>query len=789
MQPSTMPSARALSERAITLAQEARVTPTTLHLMVAAADGSPELARLLRSFGLRAIELRQASAQHQEPDGTLGRAQVQSRALAVAQGVAEPNGRHLLAAAVVVPDSSVGVVLRGLGQDLAKVARTLAGPMPTVRVAAPRSAELAAVSASIAATQGSPRVPASASMAVSRSRLSPLDARRVQPATPPPLPTAKTAPPRVRPTRIKAVEAPDEVAAARRKSPVLDRWLIPATGPDIVGREDELARLRDAVERRESRGALLVGAPGVGKNALLTALSRETGGSVLRLRHADVMAALRGEEAEAARAALTWAARGHAVIALDPVAAWTSPRETPDDILATMRAWMQSGRVPWVGVATAEEARRLAESDPWIEQGAQRIDLDELPPAQVIEVVVARAHALSSLHNVTMTSELAQRAVALCDRYAGGRAQPERTLTVIDLGLARARREGRAALDDETLCEVVAGVAGLPRERVASTDHARLLALEEHLGARVVGHRAALSRIADVVRRNAVGFRGSRPLGTFLLLGPTGVGKTETAKALAEALFPGDGGLSRFDMAEYSEAHAVARLVGAPPGYVGYGEGGQLTEAVKRRPWQLILIDEIEKAHRDVLQALLGLLDEGRMTDGRGRTADFRNTLIVMTSNLGAEAFQATMTRRGVGFASARPTTDVSVDASQSVLDAARASLPPELWNRIDEPLVFGALSRAEVAEVARRLLDDRAGRLEKEQGVSLRIDPTVVELLLAGGGYDVLLGARPMRRAVARLVEAPLAEAVLRGRLPRGTSARVSAADGALRIEVAGDP
>lgn len=787
MQTSPMPSARTLVERAITLAQDTRVAPTTLHLLAVAIDSSADLARLLRSFGLRTVDLRHAMSRQQEPDGTLGRAQAQSRQLATAQGLPEPTARHLIAAAVVLSDSGAGSVLRALGQDPAKVARALAGPLPPARVEVPRSAELAAASASIAATHGVPRVPTSASAMVSRSRLSPLDARRVQPVVPPPLPRTTTA--RPRPLRAKPVEAPDEVATARRKSPLLDRWLVPTTGLDVVGRDDELARLRDATERRESRGSLLVGAPGVGKGAVLTALARDTGGAVLRLRHADVMAAVRGEEAEAARAVLAWAARGHVVVALDPIAAWTSARETPDDVLASMRAWMQSGRVAWVGIATPEEARRIAESDPWIERGAQRIDLDELPAAQVMQVVVARARTLSSQHGVTASDDLAKRAVALCDRFIGGRAQPERTLTVLDLGLARARREGAAALDEDTLCEVVAGVAGLPKERVASSDHARLLALEEHLAARVVGHRGALARMADVVRRNAVGFRGARPLGTFLLLGPTGVGKTETAKALAEALFPGDGGMSRFDMAEYTEAHAVARLVGAPPGYVGYGEGGQLTEAVKRRPWQLILLDEIEKAHRDVLQALLGLLDEGRMTDGRGRTADFRNTLIVMTSNLGAEAFQSTMTRRGVGFASARTPTEPGADASQAVLDAARASLPPELWNRIDEPLVFGALSRAEVAEVARRLLADRAGRLEKEQGVSLTIDPSVVELLLDGGGYDVLLGARPMRRAVARLIEAPLAEAVLRGRLPRGSSAMVWSADGTLRIEVASDP
>ncbi len=776
MATSTPLSARALSERAISLAHEQKLAPTTLHLVAAAMDASPDLARVFRTFGLRALDLRRALPHQLEPDGTFARAQAQTRQLAAAHGPGEPTARHLLAAAVGANDAAAGTYLRSLGQDVPTVVRTLAGPMPVVRATVERSAELAAASDVIAAGHVVRKSPMNGSMVVSRTRLSPFDARQVEAPAP-----SKTVT-RVRTARPKAVPTPDGVTTARQRNPLVERWLVPVSGPEVVGRDELLGRLRDAVERRHGRGAVLVGAPGVGRNALLTALSREVGGAVLRLRHAEVMASLRSDEAEGARAALAWAARGEVVVALDPIAAWTSPRETPDDVLAAVRSWMQGGRVSWVGVATPEEARRLAESDPWVERASLRLDVEELATDRVLEVIQARGAALSAAHGLALPDAVGRQAVALCDRYVAGRAQPERTLTVLDLAMARARREGRKSLDEAVLTEVVAGLAGVPRERVASTDHARLLALEEHLAARVVGHRAQLARIADVVRRNAVGFRGARPLGTFLLLGPTGVGKTETAKALAEALFPGEGGLTRIDMGEYSEAHAVARLVGAPPGYVGYGEGGQLTEAVRRRPWQLVLLDEVEKAHRDVLQAMLGLLDEGRLTDGRGRTADFRNTLIVMTSNLGAEAVQSSL-RRSVGFGA--PHRAEAAVGSSAVLGAARAALPPELWNRIDEPLVFGALARDEVAEVARRMLRDRAARLEREQGVTVGVDASVVELLLDGGGYDPTLGARPMRRAVARLVEAPLADAVLRGALPRGSNVRLAAVEGALRIEV----
>jgi ATP-dependent Clp protease ATP-binding subunit ClpC len=315
-----------------------------------------------------------------------------------------------------------------------------------------------------------------------------------------------------------------------------------------------------------------------------------------------------------------------------------------------------------------------------------------------------------------------------------------------------------------------------------------MLSLEKLLAARVVGHGAAIARIARVLRRNAAGLRGRRPIGSFLLLGPTGVGKTETAKALAEALFHSPDAMTRLDFSEYAEAHAVARLIGAPPGYVGHEAGGQLTEAVRRRPYQVILLDEIEKAHRDVLEAFLQVFDEGRLTDGRGRRVDFTNAVIVMTSNLGASEAHAARGERSVGFSRGGEGKGVSPEKlAELMIGAARAHLPPELYNRIDEVICFGALARAEVAEIARRLLGALDAALE-DRGIRLDVDPAVVDALLAAGGFDVELGARPMKRTLARLVENPLAELILRGDLDEGGVALVGVEDGEIVVDAVED-
>jgi ATP-dependent Clp protease ATP-binding subunit ClpC len=338
------------------------------------------------------------------------------------------------------------------------------------------------------------------------------------------------------------------------------------------------------------------------------------------------------------------------------------------------------------------------------------------------------------------------------------------------------------------VAEVVSELAGVPEERLLETDAERLLRIEELLGERIVGHRHALEKIATVLRRNASGFRSRRPIGTFLLLGPTGVGKTETAKAIAACLFHSPDAMTRLDLSEYAESHAISRLVGAPPGYVGHDSGGQLTEAVRRRPYQVVLLDEIEKAHRDVLEGFLQVFDEGRMTDGRGRTVDFTNTVILLTSNIGADLSPRATSRTRIGFTPGdRDRNERNREISryqEAVSDAARRALPPELFNRFDEVLAFAPLSREDVAEVARRILRTLAKDLEASRGVKLDVSPAAIEALLDAGGFDPELGARPMRRAIGRLVEAPIAELILKGELTRGDVALVEVDRGVISID-----
>jgi ATP-dependent Clp protease ATP-binding subunit ClpC len=319
-------------------------------------------------------------------------------------------------------------------------------------------------------------------------------------------------------------------------------------------------------------------------------------------------------------------------------------------------------------------------------------------------------------------------------------------------------------------------MAGIPESRLLSGDRDRLLGLEDALSQRIVGHPETITRVARVLRRNFAGFASRRPMGSFLFLGPTGVGKTELARALADALFGSDQALIRLDMSECSEPTGVARLVGAAPGYVGYGEGGQLTDAVRRRPASVVVLDEIDKAHRDVLLLLLQVLEEGRLTDGRGRQVDFSSTVVVLTTNLGG--FEATRASSGVmGFAGAEAGPTREDRASQ----AARAALPPELWNRLDERLVFPALSREDLAHVAALLLRQSSERLAAERRIRFFAGDDVVEHLLGNGGFDPSLGARPMRGAVQRLVEGPIAERILAGELVPGDELEVAVESGAL--------
>jgi len=337
--------------------------------------------------------------------------------------------------------------------------------------------------------------------------------------------------------------------------------------------------------------------------------------------------------------------------------------------------------------------------------------------------------------------------------------------------LAEIQKEGvylKEEVDEEDIALVVAKWTGVPVAKMLEGEMQKLVTMEERLRQRVIGQDEALTAVANAVRRARAGLQDpNRPVGSFIFLGPTGVGKTETARALAEFLFDDERSMIRLDMSEYMEKHAVARMIGAPPGYVGYEEGGQLTEAVRRRPYSVVLFDEIEKAHPDVFNVLLQILDDGRLTDSKGRTVDFKNTVLIMTSNLGSREIQAA--------------GDDERQVREAVLEELRGHFKPEFLNRIDDVVIFHQLSRAEIVQIIEVQLE-RLRHMLSERNITLALDDSARELL-AREGYDPMYGARPLKRAIQTLIQNPLASKLLRGEIAPGQTIRVSADGDALRF------
>ena len=347
----------------------------------------------------------------------------------------------------------------------------------------------------------------------------------------------------------------------------------------------------------------------------------------------------------------------------------------------------------------------------------------------------------------------------------------ERKLEAEQAKLAEIQQDGvtlKEEVDEEDVAEVVAKWTGVPVSKMLEGEMHKLLTMEDSLRQRVIGQDEALQAVANAVRRARAGLQDpNRPVGSFIFLGPTGVGKTETARALAEFLFDDERAMVRLDMSEYMEKHAVARMIGAPPGYVGYEEGGQLTEAVRRRPYSVILFDEIEKAHSDVFNLLLQILDDGRLTDSKGRTVDFKNTVLIMTSNLGSREIQS-----------------VSEDEKQvreAVTQVLRDHFKPEFLNRIDDIVIFHHLSREQI----RQIIDVQLERLRAmlhERNISLILEDSARQLL-ARQGYDPNFGARPLKRAIQTLIQNPLAMKLLRGEISPGQTVTVSAGNGEMKF------
>jgi ATP-dependent Clp protease ATP-binding subunit ClpC len=561
----------------------------------------------------------------------------------------------------------------------------------------------------------------------------------------------------------------------------------------VVGREDEIESVLDVLAKRQGNCPVLVGVPGVGKTSVVRGLVQRIAQAmatteldsrvVVELPIAEVVAGtgVRGTLATRLGALKKEiaAGAGRVVIFFDELHQLFTG-DGMDEIAGELRLALGKGELICMGATTAANYAKYVESEPALARRFVPIEVEEPSRADAFLILESVAQKLSAHHHVAYGSEVLAVAVSWSMQYLPGKALPDKAIALLDLGGARARRRQQTELTIEVLAEVVAEAADIPLERLLETDTQRMLELERILGERVVGHQSELARIARILRRNAAGLGSKRPLGTFLLLGPTGVGKTETAKAVAEVLFGSEHALTRFDLSEFSEPHSIARLIGSPPGYVGHEAGGQLTEAVRRRPYQVILLDEVEKAHRDVLMAFLSVFDEGHLTDGRGRRVDFSQTVILLTSNLGAEASGA-LRRRRAGFGN--ETEPRQEELEQAVLGTARSSLAPELYNRIDEVLVLGPLDRSQVKEIARRLLGRLGQHLLAQRGVTLEWEAELLDHLLDQGGYDPSLGARPMKRTLARLVEAPLAEWILNGQAEQGRKLRLGIQQGRVHL------
>jgi len=549
----------------------------------------------------------------------------------------------------------------------------------------------------------------------------------------------------------------------------------------------------DVLAKRRANNPILVGPPGVGKTTVARGLAGHLVASnpaddriLLEIPVTNLLAgtATRGSLAERVGGLCreSLASKGKVVLVIDEVTQLF--QADGGEASSEMKVALANGDLPLVATCTPEEFRRFVETEPALAKCFTVVEIEEPPPHKAIEMMRSVCAELQEHHGLPIEAAAASSAVQWSVRYLPGRALPEKALSVLDLAGARARRRGSPTVDESIVAEVVSEMADMPVERLLQTDRVRMLALEQLLADQVVGHDEPIARIAALLRRNAVGLRSQRPIGSFLLLGPTGVGKTETAKAIAVALFHGSDAMTRLDFSEFAESHALARLIGAPPGYMGHEAGGQLTEAVRRRPYQVLLLDEFEKAHRDVQQAFLQVFDEGRMTDGRGRTVDFTNTVIVMTSNIGALEAREVGESRSIGFAQKQTSRRPAVQ--DAVMAAAKAALPPELYNRIDEVLFFQPLTRDDVREVARRQLSALSARLSEAQGVKLTWSEDGIDVLLDRGGYDPTMGARPVKRAITRMIEAPLAEMLLREDLQPGDALHVGAtSDGKVALDV----
>ena len=550
----------------------------------------------------------------------------------------------------------------------------------------------------------------------------------------------------------------------------------------VLCRDSELERMVEILCRRQKNNPCLLGEPGVGKSALAEALAQRIasgqitpalrGKRVLSLDMASMVAGTkyRGDFEERFKNLLEELYRDRTTILfIDEIhiIAGAGAAEGAIDAASILKPMLARGEIQLIGATTPEEYRKTIQKDSALERRFGRVMVEEPTPAAAETILAGLMPRYERYHGVAIPPTAIHAAVELSVRYLPGRYLPDKAIDLLDEAAA-ARRiaesgSEKKALTPADIARVVSKASGVPAERVGEAERERLAQLEQRLGAEVIGQPRAVASVAAAIRRSRTGLReNNRPIGAMLFLGPTGVGKTQLARTLAKCWFGSEKALLRFDMSEYMERHTVARLIGAPPGYVGHDEGGQLTEAVRRRPYSVVLFDEIEKAHSDIQNLLLQILEDGTLTDAQGRRADFSNTIILLTSNLGARCLAGQTAPMGFGAAGAEKDR-----CGQQAIREAREFFRPELMGRLDETVLFDPLGPEQLAGIADRLLCELEERAAG-QGYTLRHTAAAAKAL--AGDKVPPYGARELRRTVSRAVEQALADRIADGTAQPGT-------------------
>ncbi len=551
----------------------------------------------------------------------------------------------------------------------------------------------------------------------------------------------------------------------------------------LVGREDEIQRVIQILGRRRKNNPMLVGDPGVGKSAIVEGIAIKivTGDippvladkRLISLDLGSIVAGTkyRGDFEKRLKSIINEVAESPDVILfIDEFHTIVGAGGASGSLDAAnmLKPALARGDIQCIGATTLDEFRKVVEKDGALDRRFQKIVVEHTDIPHSISILDRLKTNYEKHHNVIYTDEAIEACVRMSERYITDRCLPDKAIDAMDeagsmVRLKNPKKTGHVTAED-VAC-VISKMTGIPSGRVAENEGSRLMKMQEIIQKRIIGQDEAVGKVVRAIRRNRAGIKDpGKPVGTFLFFGPTGVGKTQLAKSLAEYLFDSEDNMIRLDMSEYMEKFNVSRLIGAPPGYVGFEEGGQLSERVRRKPYCVVLLDEIEKAHPDVFNLLLQIMDEGRLTDSNGRTVSFRNTIVIMTSNVGSRELEEY--GNGMGFSTSG--RNVTVNRKAVVEKAVRKAFPPEFINRVDEQVFFNSLSREDIEKIIDIELRSLKRRV-KEAGFELVVTASA-KRFVAEAGYDPNYGARPLKRAIQKYIEDPVSERIIEDRMLHGT-------------------